>query len=521
MIRKPLSTKKMSTPRNPPGSDRHAAVVEQHGADRDRAHTVEGGDVRQSAVLLTAGSAGGRGGLRSTPWSGPARTKRLQGSAGRGRRMRPASHRPCKRRTFRSYGGAGPVRPLGTTPACSRSRCARRVLLPRARRRRSRRQPLALNADPGERGWIGADARAAPGRSVTVTEDGAPLATVTAAAAATRCRARRPGAATGARASFVATAADGRTAPPRPGRRRAATGSRSTRPGARGRAAAMARPRPRPLGPRRPARAVCVRPPGGPVRCRERAPGTGCGPRLRAPRPGEWRAARRARRGSERRAASASRGRGGRQRLLVTGRLDDPAARRLPRAARCAPHGVRVTSDPQISTGISKPTLLDWPAHARRAGRPACAPTSPSCCSAPTTASRSAPSRRAAATPWVARVRAPRGRGMMAHATRAAAAGACTGSRCRRRAAASSGGRSPRSTRRCAARRRDEPAARAADPARPLLHARRPLPRHDADRRPQRPAVRQADGVHLSSAGAAAAARSSSSATLRRERIVG
>ena len=48
----------------PARRDRHAAVVEQHRADRDRADTVEGGDVRQSAVLLTAGSAGGRGGLR-------------------------------------------------------------------------------------------------------------------------------------------------------------------------------------------------------------------------------------------------------------------------------------------------------------------------------------------------------------------------------------------------------------------------------------------------------------------------
>jgi hypothetical protein len=33
---------------------------------------------------------------------------------------------------------------------------------------------------------------------------------------------------------------------------------------------------------------------------------------------------------------------------------------------RLRPRGMRVTSEPEISTGISKPGLLDWPANARR-----------------------------------------------------------------------------------------------------------------------------------------------------------
>ena len=51
---------------------------------------------------------------------------------------------------------------------------------------------------------------------------------------------------------------------------------------------------------------------------------------------------------------------------------------------------ITVRSDAHISTGISKPFMLDWVAHARSARAP-CAPTSPSCSWAPTTASRCGP----------------------------------------------------------------------------------------------------------------------------------
>ncbi len=221
--------------------------------------------------------------------------------------------------------------------------------------------PLTLAADARERGWVGATLRAAPGAVVTISEAGAPLATFTAAAPATRlprlaawrCDVR-------ARA-LVATAADGTTA----------TASVRT-PSCRDRLALDVPGRARP-GRRVAVRvrdrwghgdvraSVCVLPPGGPARCRERAAGTS---RPRLARPGIWRVRVRTPWQAETRSVRVAR-RDGRQRLLVTGDsmiqpLDD-----LLRAA-LRDDGVRVTSDPRISTGISKPSLLDWPAHARR-----------------------------------------------------------------------------------------------------------------------------------------------------------
>ena len=192
--------------------------------------------------------------------------------------------------------------------------------------------PLALHADARERGWIGATLQAPPGTVVTVSEDGAPLAAVTAAAAATRLpRLARWRCDRRARA-LVATAADGATA--------AAT---IRTPSCRGRLAVDAPRRARPgrrvalrirdrwgLGDLR--ASVCVLPPGGPPRCRERAPGT----RAAAARAAGGVAAARAHavaagdaqrpRRAAGRAAAAARHR----------RLDDPAARRLSRAPRCA-----------------------------------------------------------------------------------------------------------------------------------------------------------------------------------------
>jgi len=221
--------------------------------------------------------------------------------------------------------------------------------------------PLALQADARERGWIGATLRTAPGTVVTVAEDGAPLATVTAAAAVTRLpRVARWRCDRRVR-ELVATAADGATAAaavrtPSCRDRFAIDGPRRARPGRR--VALRVRDRWR-LGDLR--ATVCVLPPGGPPRCRERGPGT---VRPRLERPGEWRL--RVRTPWQRATRSVRVARpGGRQRLLVTGDsmiqpLDDYLATAL------RDDGVRVTSDPRISTGISKPSLLDWAAHARR-----------------------------------------------------------------------------------------------------------------------------------------------------------
>ena len=370
--------------------------------------------------------------------------------------------------------------------------------------------PLALHADARERGWIGATLSAAPGTVVTVTEDGAPLATVTAATTVTRLpRVARWRCDRRAR-ELVATAADGATAAaavrtPSCRDRLAIDGPRRARPGRR--VALRVRDRWR-LGDLR--ATVCVLPPGGPPRCRERAPGT---VRSRLGRPGEWRL--RVRTPWQRATRSVRVARpGGRQRLLVTGDsmiqpLDDYLA------ASLRDDGVRVTSEPRISTGISKPSLLDWVAHARRQAarvRPdvtvvflgandgfpfgADAP----CCGAPWVAEYA---RRAAA---MMRTYARGGRGRVLWL----ALPAPRGSFFRQTFPAVNA-----ALRRAAA---DEPAA-----ARLVRLDRYFTPRgryRDAMTIGGRSVrVRQRDGVHLSSAGAAAAARIVVR-TLRRERIV-
>ena len=112
---------------------------------------------------------------------------------------------------------------------------------------------------------------------------------------------------------------------------------------------------------------VCVEPPGGPGHCRIRRLREGA-PRLvsgfRALRPGGWRVRVRT---PYQRLARGVRARhpGGRVSVLATGDsmiqvLDGFLRQRL------GTRGARVRSDARISTGISKPSTLDWQAHARR-----------------------------------------------------------------------------------------------------------------------------------------------------------
>ena len=222
-------------------------------------------------------------------------------------------------------------------------------------------EPLALSATTAERGWVGLTVAAPAGLPVTVTEDGEPVASVTGPAALPhaapwRCdrRVRR----------FVATAADGRTATteartPSCRDRLDVDAPDRARPGRTVRVAVRDR-----WGLGDVAAQVCVRPPGGPVDCRGAKLGTAAlRVPVRVPRPGEWRVRVAVPWGDELEEVDVAR-RGGRQRMLVTGDsmiqpLDDFLEQRL------RPLGMRVTSDPNISTGISKPTLLDWPAHAR------------------------------------------------------------------------------------------------------------------------------------------------------------
>jgi lysophospholipase L1-like esterase len=233
-------------------------------------------------------------------------------------------------------------------------------------------EPLSLQSQIDDRGYVGLTLHAAPGAVVAITElagqAAEPVASLTVTAPDTelpravawRCDRRVR--------VFVATAADGSTA-----RTEART------PSCRKRLDLDAPAR------ARPGRAVrvrlrdrwglgdatvrlCVRPPGGPGTCDERRVGADAArERVAMKRPGTWRVRARAPWGTVERDVRVAR-RGGGLRLLVTGDsmiqpLDDFLRQRLR-----AEH-VRVTSDPRISTGISKPSLLDWPAHARSQAR--------------------------------------------------------------------------------------------------------------------------------------------------------
>ena len=222
----------------------------------------------------------------------------------------------------------------GTTPACSRSRSASPACsLPRARRRRARRHRSRCTPTPVSAAGSARRCAPRPARSSTVAEDGAPLATVTAAAAVTRLpRVARWRCDRRAR-ELVATAADGATAAaavrtPSCRDRLAIDAPRRARPGRR--VALRVRDRwglgdAARDGLRAPARRPAALP-----RARARH---ACGRGSRAP--GEWRL--RVRTPWQRATRSVRVARpGGRQRLLVTGDsmiqpLDDYPAR-----ARCA-----------------------------------------------------------------------------------------------------------------------------------------------------------------------------------------
>ena len=112
---------------------------------------------------------------------------------------------------------------------------------------------------------------------------------------------------------------------------------------------------------------LCVEPPGGPGRCSARrlADGdAGLGGRFRASRPGGWRV-RVLTPWSRSLAAVRAAPRGGRLRVLATGdsmiQIVDSFLKQ-----RLRPRGVRVNSDAYISTGISKPSLLNWQRQAKR-----------------------------------------------------------------------------------------------------------------------------------------------------------
>jgi lysophospholipase L1-like esterase len=236
----------------------------------------------------------------------------------------------------------------------------------------SAQETLSLQSRTTDRGYVGLTLHAAPGAVVTITElagqTAEPIASVTVAAPDTelpravawRCDRRVR--------VFVATAADGSTAraearTPSCRRRLDLDAPARARPGR----AVRVRLRDR-WGLGDATVRLCVRPPGGPGTCDDRRIGADAArERVAVKRPGTWRVRAQAPWDAAERDIRVAR-RGGRLRLLVTGDsmiqpLDDFLRQRL------RSEHVRVTSDPRISTGISKPSLLNWPAHARSQAR--------------------------------------------------------------------------------------------------------------------------------------------------------
>jgi antitoxin (DNA-binding transcriptional repressor) of toxin-antitoxin stability system len=232
---------------------------------------------------------------------------------------------------------------------------------------RGAQQQLALTADAQERGYIGLRLRSAPGVAVTIAEQGVPVAQLTPASAATNLRRVTTWRCDRRVRIFTATSADGRTASaevrtPSCARRLVVGASRRARVGHRVALRIVDRWRLGGLEAR-----LCVGPPGGPARCRTERIRNGRRVQrtsFKALRPGGWRISARTPYGRAARTVRAAHP-GGRIRLLATGDsmiqiIDGFLKRRL------APRGVRVRSDAHISTGISKPSLLDWQAQARR-----------------------------------------------------------------------------------------------------------------------------------------------------------
>jgi hypothetical protein len=238
---------------------------------------------------------------------------------------------------------------------------------------------LRLIADSAEPGWIRMTVRGRPGTTVEVreqTEPGArviarmPLAAATSGrrrAAAWRCdrpvrrftaTATGPGGALETSSAEVTTpsCADRLRMTVVPARLRA------------GRAATVRITDPWDVGDI--SATVCARPQGRKGRCRavRLPPGQAdMSSRIRMSRRGTWTVELRTR-FDQRVARTVQVQRGGRLRLLATGdsmiQIIDSLL-----AARLQDGQARVRSDAHISTGISKPAMFDWPAHARGSAR--------------------------------------------------------------------------------------------------------------------------------------------------------
>jgi hypothetical protein len=232
---------------------------------------------------------------------------------------------------------------------------------------RGAQQRLALSADARDRGYIGLSLHSAPGVPVTIAEQGASLAQLRPSSPATNLRRVTTWRCDRRVRVFSATSADGQTASaevrtPSCARRLVLAAPRRARVGRRVALRVVDRWRLGALEAR-----LCVGPPGGPARCRTERIGSGRRVErtsFKALRPGGWRISARTPYGRATRTVRAAHA-GGRIRLLATGDsmiqiIDGFLKQRL------ASRGVRVRSDAHISTGISKPSLLDWGAQARR-----------------------------------------------------------------------------------------------------------------------------------------------------------
>ena len=321
---------------------------------------------------------------------------------------------PISRRTARSTrGSTGTAAMVAAMPAagppanlecCARVKClvvtlALLVLAAPAQAQ----EPLALAAGAAETGYVDLTLHATPGVPVTIAEAGGPpLATLTPTAPDTRIRRAVPWRCDRRMRRFVATAADGTTAgaevrTPSCRRGRGAPRRAGAGPGARSACRVTDRWG---LGGGDP-RCASGRP-AGPGSCKA-APSAGRAAARRA----AARAARRLARARPRAVADVTRPRRARRARPAAGadaghgRLDDPAARRVPAHAAARDAGCASRASRAISTGISKPGLLDWPAHARAPGRAPAAGRDGDVHRAPTTDSRWA-ARPCCGDAWVA-----------------------------------------------------------------------------------------------------------------------
>lgn len=239
--------------------------------------------------------------------------------------------------------------------------------------------PLAMQLAVKERGWVRLSLQGTPGRAVRILErlaDGSelPVTDVTLASAATDRKRVAPWRCDRLDRTLVATAvaADGRverveaTIATPPCTRRIAV-DRVT--GRAGRGLTVRLVDRWTVGDY--AAELCAAPGRARLRCRAvRFPAgkTVRVVRVAAPRPGRYRVQVRTAFGQRTSASAVVRRAGGRFRLLATGDsmiqiIDSFLAQRL------KPKGARVVSDAHISTGISKPEMLDWIAHARSSAR--------------------------------------------------------------------------------------------------------------------------------------------------------